>query len=210
MATEAAPRELIARRAFPARLGPKGNLLYKLITTTDHKLIGIMYVVTCFAFFFTGGLMALLMRAELSAPGRPHRRWPVGTRQPRCEVGHQVPPPRHNFTELARIRSERPAFELHYPHMVERMRNELYIGREAVVGAGEKHEKTPTHGSGGHFGAVALTHPHALWICVPLKPVAAIRRSEFRRPECPVRSGFWGDEDNPVFDDKRRRTDTEW
>ena len=27
------------------------------------------------------------------------------------------PPPRHNFTELPRIRSERPAFELHYPHM---------------------------------------------------------------------------------------------
>ncbi|WP_007026205.1 aa3-type cytochrome oxidase subunit I [Saccharomonospora iraqiensis] len=34
------------------------------------------------------------------------------------------PPPRHNFTELPRIRSERPAFELHYPHMVERMRGE--------------------------------------------------------------------------------------
>ncbi|RZQ63802.1 cytochrome c oxidase subunit I [Amycolatopsis suaedae] len=34
------------------------------------------------------------------------------------------PPPRHNFTELPRIRSERPAFELHYPHMVERMRAE--------------------------------------------------------------------------------------
>ena len=24
------------------------------------------------------------------------------------------PPPRHNFTELPKIRSERPAFELHY------------------------------------------------------------------------------------------------
>ncbi|MFD7658356.1 cytochrome c oxidase subunit I [Actinosynnema sp. NPDC059797] len=34
------------------------------------------------------------------------------------------PPPRHNFTELPRVRSERPAFELHYPHMVERMRDE--------------------------------------------------------------------------------------
>ena len=57
------------RRPFPARLGPKGTLVYKLVTTTDHKLIGIMYVVTCFAFFFTGGLMALFMRAELAAPG---------------------------------------------------------------------------------------------------------------------------------------------
>ncbi len=34
------------------------------------------------------------------------------------------PPPRHNFTELPRIRSERPSFELHYPHMIERFREE--------------------------------------------------------------------------------------
>ncbi|WP_234789651.1 MULTISPECIES: cytochrome c oxidase subunit I [Mycolicibacterium] len=39
------------------------------------------------------------------------------------------PPPRHNFTELPRIRSERPAFELHYPHMTERMRTESHVGR---------------------------------------------------------------------------------
>ncbi|NKE59814.1 cytochrome c oxidase subunit I [Lentzea sp. PSKA42] len=37
------------------------------------------------------------------------------------------PPPRHNFLELPRIRSERPAFELHYPHMVERMRDEAHF-----------------------------------------------------------------------------------
>jgi cytochrome c oxidase subunit 1 len=37
------------------------------------------------------------------------------------------PPPRHNFLELPRIRSERPAFELHYPHMIERMRAEAHI-----------------------------------------------------------------------------------
>jgi cytochrome c oxidase subunit 1 len=34
------------------------------------------------------------------------------------------PPPRHNFTELPRIRSERPAFELHYPQYAKRFRNE--------------------------------------------------------------------------------------
>ncbi len=38
------------------------------------------------------------------------------------------PPPRHNFLELPRIRSERPAFELHYPHMVERIHGEGHIG----------------------------------------------------------------------------------
>src|SRR5580693_5627814 len=57
------------RRPFPARVGAKGTLLYRLVTTTDHKLIGIMYVVTCYALFFLGGLMALLMRTELAAPG---------------------------------------------------------------------------------------------------------------------------------------------
>ncbi|PEG34529.1 cytochrome ubiquinol oxidase subunit I, partial [Mycolicibacterium duvalii] len=70
MAIEApTPQTLQPRRPFPARLGPKGNLVYKLITTTDHKLIGIMYVVACFTFFFIGGLMALFIRAELGVPG---------------------------------------------------------------------------------------------------------------------------------------------
>jgi len=45
------------------------------------------------------------------------------------EWATSCPPPRHNFTELPRIRSERPAFELHYPHMVERMRTEAHVGR---------------------------------------------------------------------------------
>ncbi len=40
------------------------------------------------------------------------------------------PPPRHNFTSLPRIRSERPAFELHHPHMVERMRSEAHPQRD--------------------------------------------------------------------------------
>jgi cytochrome c oxidase subunit 1 len=44
------------------------------------------------------------------------------------EWATSCPPPRHNFTELPRIRSERPAFELHYPHLVERFRNEAHAG----------------------------------------------------------------------------------
>ena len=43
------------------------------------------------------------------------------------EWATSCPPPRHNFTELPRIRSEQPAFELHYPHMIERLRNEGHI-----------------------------------------------------------------------------------
>ncbi|MFC3482282.1 cytochrome ubiquinol oxidase subunit I, partial [Amycolatopsis roodepoortensis] len=44
------------------------------------------------------------------------------------EWATSCPPPRHNFTELPRIRSERPAFELHYPHMMERIHKEGEIG----------------------------------------------------------------------------------
>ncbi|MET9225611.1 cytochrome c oxidase subunit I [Lentzea sp. NPDC003310] len=47
------------------------------------------------------------------------------------EWATSCPPPRHNFTELPRIRSERPAFELHYPHMIERIRREAHIGGTA-------------------------------------------------------------------------------
>jgi cytochrome c oxidase subunit 1 len=58
------------------------------------------------------------------------------------------PPPRHNFTELPRIRSERPAFELHYPHMVKRMRRESHIGKE-------QHEDN--QGDGAHSGSPTST-----------------------------------------------------
>ena len=41
---------------------------------TDHKVIGIQYICTTFFFFFVGGLMAMLIRAELAQPGHPDRR----------------------------------------------------------------------------------------------------------------------------------------
>ena len=36
------------------------------ITTVDHKRIGVLYLVTAFGFFLVAGVMALLMRAQLS------------------------------------------------------------------------------------------------------------------------------------------------
>src|SRR6266513_4388353 len=36
---------------------------------TDHKVIGIQYIVTSFFFFFVGGLIAMVMLAELAQPG---------------------------------------------------------------------------------------------------------------------------------------------
>src|SRR3954468_1516196 len=37
---------------------------------TDHKVIGIQYVCTSFFFMLIGGMLAMLVRAELMAPGR--------------------------------------------------------------------------------------------------------------------------------------------
>ncbi|GAC56188.1 cytochrome c oxidase subunit I [Gordonia hirsuta DSM 44140 = NBRC 16056] len=56
-------------RPYPERYGAKGSFFHKMITTTDHKLIGQMYLVASFGFFLVGGLMALLMRVELTQPG---------------------------------------------------------------------------------------------------------------------------------------------
>jgi cytochrome c oxidase subunit 1 len=66
--TTTAPAPIIAHPG--ASLRPdKGSLLLQLLRTTDHKLIGRMYLVTSLVFFMLGGVMALLMRAELARPG---------------------------------------------------------------------------------------------------------------------------------------------
>jgi cytochrome c oxidase subunit 1 len=44
-------------------------MFLRVLRTTDHKLIGRMYLVTSMGFFLAGGAMALLMRAELARPG---------------------------------------------------------------------------------------------------------------------------------------------
>ena len=47
----------------------KGNLFVDWITTTDHKKIGYLYLITSFIYFLIGGVMALVIRAQLFAPG---------------------------------------------------------------------------------------------------------------------------------------------
>ncbi|ARF58829.1 aa3-type cytochrome oxidase subunit I [Streptomyces gilvosporeus] len=46
-----------------------GRVVLRWITTTDHKVIGNMYMVTAFAFFLLAGALAMVMRAELMRPG---------------------------------------------------------------------------------------------------------------------------------------------
>src|SRR3954464_13754255 len=43
--------------------------LYEWLTTTDHKKIGMMYVINSFLFFLIGGLLSLGVRSELAQPG---------------------------------------------------------------------------------------------------------------------------------------------
>jgi cytochrome c oxidase subunit I len=53
-----------------ARPEPAGRRLLAWITTTDHKKIGILYLINSLAFFAVAGIFALLMRSELARPGQ--------------------------------------------------------------------------------------------------------------------------------------------
>ena len=46
----------------------KGSLLASWLSTTDHKIIGHLYLITSFGFFLIAGLMAMIIRAQLFGP----------------------------------------------------------------------------------------------------------------------------------------------
>ncbi|HEY7522264.1 MAG TPA: cytochrome c oxidase subunit I [Candidatus Limnocylindrales bacterium] len=54
--------------ASPVHPAGRTTLLHWL-STTDHKRIGLLYLVTSFGFFLVAGAFALLIRLELAAPG---------------------------------------------------------------------------------------------------------------------------------------------
>jgi cytochrome c oxidase subunit I len=62
--TERAPVPQIVAHEVPR---PQRGWL-SWVTTTDHKRIGILYLVTTFVFFLLGGVEALMMRLQLGAP----------------------------------------------------------------------------------------------------------------------------------------------
>jgi len=59
----------IPESAVPARKKSLGAHVVNWMTSTDHKLIGYMYLITSVLWFFVAGLMALVIRAELAVPG---------------------------------------------------------------------------------------------------------------------------------------------
>ena len=52
-----------------ARKRSLGSAVVGWVTSTDHKVIGYMYLITATVWFLVAGLMALVIRAELAAPG---------------------------------------------------------------------------------------------------------------------------------------------
>jgi cytochrome c oxidase subunit 1 len=52
----------------PAAVDWKRGRVTSWLTTTDHKRIGILYIATSLVFFGAGGILALIMRAQLATP----------------------------------------------------------------------------------------------------------------------------------------------
>jgi cytochrome c oxidase subunit 1 len=59
-------QQTYGRPAGPSR---KGNIVVSWVTSTDHKTIGYLYLITSFIYFLLGGIMALVIRAQLFEPG---------------------------------------------------------------------------------------------------------------------------------------------
>ena len=70
--TTTAPRPTVST-SEPGHVSPtvgrKGNVFVGWITSTDHKTIGYMYLITSFVYFLIGGVLALVIRVQLFAPG---------------------------------------------------------------------------------------------------------------------------------------------
>ncbi len=56
------PSRVVRRKSFSE------TYIGEWITSTDHKQLGIMYLITGFFFFMVGGMEALLIRTQLAVP----------------------------------------------------------------------------------------------------------------------------------------------
>ncbi|GAB96919.1 cytochrome c oxidase subunit 1 [Kineosphaera limosa] len=70
MATLTSPRASAESPDGPERpKRSKGKIIVSYLTTTDHKVIATLYFATSMFFFALGGVLALIIRLELFAPG---------------------------------------------------------------------------------------------------------------------------------------------
>ena len=69
MTTHEQPASRAALRSAQ-RTERKGSVLAGWLSSTDHKIIGHMYLITSFVFFLCAGIMALLIRIQLLGPNQ--------------------------------------------------------------------------------------------------------------------------------------------
>ena len=104
-------------RRYPDYLPTDGFTTYNTISTIGAFVLGASTLP------FIWNVIRSWRYGEITTADDP---WGYGNS---LEWATSSPPPRHNFTSLPRIRSERPAFELHHPYMLERMRTEAHPKR---------------------------------------------------------------------------------
>jgi cytochrome c oxidase subunit 1 len=115
-------------RRYPDYLPSDGFTTLNTISTIGSFVLGASLLP------FIWNIFRSLRYGEVTTADDP---WGYGNS---LEWATSSPPPRHNFTSLPRIRSERPAFELHHPEMIARLRAEARPGRTA--GPIEKMERS--------------------------------------------------------------------
>ena len=104
-------------RRYADYLESDGFTIYNQISTLGALILGVSMIP------FIWNVFSSWRFGEVVTVDDP---WGYGNS---LEWATSCPPPTHNFHSLPRIRSERPAFELHYPHMVKRLREETHVGR---------------------------------------------------------------------------------
>jgi cytochrome c oxidase subunit 1 len=96
-------------------LGAAG--MQRRIADYPHHFAGANMVSSLGAFLLGASTLVFLYNVYITARKAPRLDvddpWGYGNS---LEWATSCPPPRHNFTEIPKIRSERPAFDLHYPH----------------------------------------------------------------------------------------------
>ena len=103
-------------RRYADYLPTDGFTLYNTISTIGAFLLGASLLP------FLWNVVRSLRYGEITTADDP---WGYGNS---LEWATSSPPPRHNFVSLPRIRSERPAFELHHPDMINRLHQEARPG----------------------------------------------------------------------------------
>ena len=122
----------LRRRSAPSSTHPRscasvpGSVVVRWITSTDHKTIGYMYLVTSFAWFIIGGILALLIRAELFEPG-------IQVVQSRRAVQPAVHDARHDHAVAVRDAAVRGIRERHHAAADRRARRGVPAPQHAGV-----------------------------------------------------------------------------